>query len=51
MGKSSNYTRIGCGCGEYSIEVSDITHIYDFGATCPECGNHFGWLSDIDAEQ
>jgi hypothetical protein len=36
-------TPIPCGCGEYSIEVSDTSNIVEFDAICPECGNHFGW--------
>lgn len=35
--------KIECGCGEYGIEVSDHKRIFSFGATCPECGNAFGW--------
>lgn len=37
---------IPCGCGEYSIQVSETAPIYNFGAICPECGNHFGWEGD-----
>lgn len=34
---------VHCGCGEYHIDVSECGPIYEFGAICPECDNHFGW--------
>lgn len=43
---------IMCGCGNFGIKVSNHKRIFSFGATCPECGNPFGWDSEpIDIER
>lgn len=44
-------TNVTCGCGDYSILVSEAAPIYDFGAICPECENHFGWSTEPEGER
>jgi len=43
MTDTDNLTTVPCGCGDFSIEVSNTSVVNKFDVVCPECDNHFGW--------
>jgi hypothetical protein len=49
MTESDDPTTITCGCGDYSIGISDYADIQTLDVVCPECENHFGF--DVGEER
>lgn len=36
-------TEISCGCGDFSISVTEYDAINELDVICPKCDNHFGF--------